>query len=159
MVDGDNYYINVQVGTEWKGIHVESQSNNDYARLIRHRGNGNLFRFHMVDDDNYYINVQVGTEWKGIHVESQSNNDYARLIRHRGNGNLFQIEKTNQTSNDEIILAHQAWERKNQELNQAKGQLKLLNAALIATPADKAAWDARLKEVISLVALLQKKNQ
>jgi hypothetical protein len=154
-VDSENSYVNVQVGTEWKGIHVEKQSNNDYARLIRHRGNGNLFRFSVVDGGNYYISVQVGTEWKGIHVEKQSNNDHARLIRHQGNGNLFQIQKTNQTINDKIILAREAWEKKLQELDQPKDRLKLLNAALIATPADKAAWDARLAQVIALITALQ----
>ncbi|MFO0051537.1 MAG: LamG-like jellyroll fold domain-containing protein, partial [Dolichospermum sp.] len=154
-VDSENSYVNVQVGTEWKGIHVEKQSNNDYARLIRHRGNGNLFRFSVVDGGKYYISVQVGTEWKGIHVEKQSNNDHARLIRHQGNGNLFQIQKTNQTINDKIILAREAWEKKLQELDQPKDRLKLLNAALIATPADKAAWDARLAQVIALITALQ----
>jgi len=154
-VDSENSYVNVQVGTEWKGIHVENQSNNDYASLIRHQGNGNLFRFSVADGGNYYISVQVGTEWKGIHVENQSNNDYVRLIRHRGNGNLFQIQKTNQTSNDKIILAREAWEKKLQELNQAQDRFKLLNAALIATPADKAAWDARLAQVIALITALQ----
>ncbi|MCA2665541.1 MAG: hypothetical protein IM486_22235 [Microcystis sp. M114S2] len=154
-VDSENSYVNVQVGTEWKGIHVENQSNNDYASLIRHQGNGNLFRFSVADGGNYYISVQVGTEWKGIHVENQSNNDYARLIRHQGNGNLFQIQKTNQTSNDKIILAREAWEKKLQELNQAQDRFKLLNAALIATPADKAAWDARLAQVIALITALQ----
>ncbi|MFM6373480.1 MAG: LamG-like jellyroll fold domain-containing protein [Microcystis panniformis] len=154
-VDSENSYVNVQVGTEWKGIHVENQSNNDYASLIRHQGNGNLFRFSVADGGNYYISVQVETEWKGIHVENQSNNDYVRLIRHQGNGNLFQIQKTNQTSNDKIILAREAWEKKLQELNQAQDRFKLLNAALIATPADKAAWDARLAQVIALITALQ----
>ncbi|GBE74732.1 hypothetical protein myaer87_19590 [Microcystis aeruginosa NIES-87] len=154
-VDSENSYVNVQVGTEWKGIHVENQSNNDYASLIRHQGNGNLFRFSVADGGNYYISVQVGTVWKGIHVENQSNNDYVRLIRHQGNGNLFQIQKTNQTSNDKIILAREAWEKKLQELNQAQDRFKLLNAALIATPADKAAWDARLAQVIALITALQ----
>jgi len=102
-----------------------------------------------------YILVKVGDSWKGIHVENQSNNDYARLIRHQGNGNLFQIQKTNQTSNDKIILAREAWEKKLQELNQAQDRFKLLNAALIATPADKAAWDARLAQVIALITALQ----
>ncbi|MCA2720029.1 LamG-like jellyroll fold domain-containing protein [Microcystis sp. M169S2] len=154
-VESENSYVNVQVGTEWKGIHVENQSNNDYASLIRHQGNGNLFRFSVADGGNYYISVQVGTVWKGIHVENQSNNDYVRLIRHQGNGNLFQIQKTNQTSNDKIILAREAWEKKLQELNQAQDRFKLLNAALIATPADKAAWDARLAQVIALITALQ----
>ncbi|MFM6408979.1 MAG: LamG-like jellyroll fold domain-containing protein, partial [Microcystis sp.] len=37
----------------------------------------------------------------------------------------------------------------------AQDRFKLLNAALIATPADKAAWDARLAQVIALITALQ----
>ncbi|MGA8897311.1 MAG: LamG domain-containing protein [Planktothrix agardhii] len=58
-------------------------------------------------------------------------------------------------SNDNIPIAYKSWQAKNEQLKQAKERLKLLNAALIATPADKAAWDARLAQVIALITALQ----
>jgi hypothetical protein len=58
-------------------------------------------------------------------------------------------------SNNNIPIAYQSWQAKLEQLNQAKERLKLLNAALTATPADKAAWDARLAQVIALITALQ----
>ncbi|GCL50870.1 hypothetical protein NIES3804_24430 [Microcystis aeruginosa NIES-3804] len=58
-------------------------------------------------------------------------------------------------SNDNIPIAYKSWQAKNQQLKQAFLIALLLNAALTATPADKAAWDARLAQVIALITALQ----
>jgi hypothetical protein len=59
------------------------------------------------------------------------------------------------SSNTNIDRAKEAWELKIQELKQAKEQLSLLKASLIATPADKLAWDNRLAQVVKEITILQ----
>ncbi|TRT80902.1 MAG: LamG domain-containing protein [Microcystis sp. M_OC_Ca_00000000_S217Cul] len=59
------------------------------------------------------------------------------------------------SSNTNIDRAKKDWELKTQELQLAKNELQRLQKILIATPADKAAWDARLAQVIALITALQ----
>jgi hypothetical protein len=58
-------------------------------------------------------------------------------------------------SNTNIDRAKKDWEVKTQELQLAKNDLQRLQKILTATPADKAAWDARLAQVIALITALQ----
>ena len=58
-------------------------------------------------------------------------------------------------SNTNIDLAINKIGRKTQELQLAKNDLQRLQKILTATPADKAAWDARLAQVIALITALQ----
>ncbi|MEA5563699.1 LamG domain-containing protein [Planktothrix agardhii] len=58
-------------------------------------------------------------------------------------------------SNTNIEQAKQNWEAKAAALKLANNDLETLRKALTATPADKAAWDARLAQVIALITALQ----
>ena len=57
--------------------------------------------------------------------------------------------------NTNIEQAKQNWEAKAAALKLANNDLETLRKALTATPADKAAWDARLAQVIALITALQ----
>ncbi|TRU37351.1 MAG: LamG domain-containing protein [Microcystis aeruginosa Ma_MB_F_20061100_S20D] len=68
--------------------------------------------------------------------------------------NKWQLIKC-EPSNTNIGRAKQNWEAKAAALKLANNDLETLRKALTATPADKAAWDARLAEVIALITALQ----
>jgi len=87
-----------------------------------------------------------------------SGNRYNMVLRPIGDEDYYhnwQFVSLGTQSNNNIPLAYQDWQKKLQQLNQAKEQLKLLNAALTATATDKAAWDARLAQVIQEIATIQ----
>ena len=87
-----------------------------------------------------------------------SGSRYNMVLRPIGDEDYYhnwQFVSLGTQSNNNIPLAYQDWQKKLQQLNQAKEQLKLLNAALIATSADKAAWDARLVQLIQEIATIQ----
>jgi Concanavalin A-like lectin/glucanases superfamily len=87
-----------------------------------------------------------------------SGSRYNMVLRPIGDEDYYhnwQFVSLGTQSNNNIPLAYQEWQKKLQQLNQAKEQLKLLNAALTATATDKAAWDARLAQVIQEIATIQ----
>ncbi len=95
------FHLEVQVGDQWKGVHVHNQSTYDHAAMIRHSGNGNIFKIVKRADGTYNLLVQVDfdyTEWKGIHVTSQHTEDTTPLIRDRGEGNAFRLEKVSSST-------------------------------------------------------------
>lgn len=149
--------IEVRRGTELQGIHVKDGSHSDHTPLLWRPGDGNFFRFTPFygDPSLNSLEVLIGDEWKAIHIESQSNDDNTPLILHRNFGNFFKIQKTNEVSNSNIDNIRQAREAKSLEISRVEKELKSLKDILTATPADKAAWDARLVQVIALVAGLQ----
>jgi catechol 2,3-dioxygenase-like lactoylglutathione lyase family enzyme len=105
---GREFYLKVQVGDQWKGVHVHNQSQGDGAELIRHSGNGNRVKFIKSTQvpDGYHILVEVGGAWKGVHVHNQSADDNARLIRHSGDGNVFRFVKNAQGTYNLLVQAH-----------------------------------------------------
>lgn len=92
---GREFNIEVQVGDEWKGVHVQNQSRDNGAKLIRHSGLGNRVKFIKSTEvpDGYHLMVDVSGEWTGVHIQNQSADDNAEMIRHSGNGNVFRILK------------------------------------------------------------------
>ena len=153
--------IEVRRGTELQGIHVKDGSHGDHTPLLWRPGDGNFFRFTPPFPSDPSLNslnsleVLIGDEWKAIHIESQSDDDNTPLILHRGFSNFFTIQKTNEVSNSNIDNIRQAREAKSLEISQVEKEIKSLKAVLTATPADKAAWDARLAQVIALITALQ----
>ncbi|MCX7110746.1 MAG: LamG domain-containing protein [Proteobacteria bacterium] len=63
--------------------------------------------------------------------------------------------QNNQQSNNNIPVAYEYWQNKIRELKQAQEELNRLRACLTATPADKAAWDARLTQLLREITALQ----
>lgn len=84
------FHLEVQVGDQWKGVHVQNQSQGDGAELVRHSRQGNRVKFTKSTEvpDGYHILVEVAGSWKGVHVQNQSADDNARLVRHAGDGNV-----------------------------------------------------------------------
>jgi hypothetical protein len=154
-VGNNTYNVSVQVGNSWKGVHVLNQSDNDNVSLVRHSGAGNLFSFSNVGNNTYNVSVQVGNSWKGVHVLNQSDNDNVSLVRCSGAGNLLKLEQSSERSNYNAGILYYAWQSKIQQLKQAQDELKLLNSSLTATSADKAAWDARLTQLIKEITAIQ----
>ncbi|XWK86463.1 MAG: LamG-like jellyroll fold domain-containing protein [Phormidium sp.] len=87
-----------------------------------------------------------------------SGNRYNMVLRPIGDEDYYHnwafVSLGTQTNNN-IPLAYQDWQKKLQQLNQAKEELKLLNAALVATAADKAAWEARIAQIIQELSTIQ----
>lgn len=102
------FHLEVQVGDQWKGVHVQNQSSGDGAELVRHSGPGNRIKFTKSTEvhDGYHILVDVGGTWKGVHVQNQSADDNARLVRHSGDGNIFRIVKNAQGTYNILVQAH-----------------------------------------------------
>jgi hypothetical protein len=87
-----------------------------------------------------------------------SGSRYGMVLRPNGDEDYFhkwKVVSLGDQSNNNISLAYNAWQAKLQQLNQAKEELKRLNAVLIATPADKLAWDNRLAQVVKEITILQ----
>ena len=105
------FYFSVKVGSSsWKGVHVYEQSSGDGAELIRHRGNGNLFKFLRQGDSSLgYLQVKVGNSWKGVHVYQQSNGDGAKLTRHSGNGNLCELITVGNNYHVSVKVGNSSW--------------------------------------------------
>ncbi|MGB8686527.1 MAG: LamG domain-containing protein, partial [Microcoleus sp.] len=132
-------------------------------------------RYNMVlrpiGDEDYYhnwnfislggINYQIVNSMYPNHRLAPcgfSGSRYNMVLRPIGDEDYYhnwQFVSLGTQSNNNIPFAYQDWQKKLQQLNQAKEQLKLLNAALIATSADKAAWDARLVQLIQEIATIQ----
>jgi hypothetical protein len=87
----------------------------------------------------------IGRSYMGLELVGQRISDWQKV----------KFISTGEQTNNNIALAYSAWQAKLQRLNQAKEELKRLNGVLIATPADKLAWDNRLAQVIKEITALQ----
>jgi hypothetical protein len=149
-------WLQVIVGSSsWKRVQVFNQSDNDNVSLVRHSVGAHIFWFSNVGNNTYNVSVQVGNSWKGVHVLNQSDNDNVSLVRCSGAGNLLKLEQSSERSNYNAGILYYAWQSKIQQLKQAQDELKLLNSSLTATSADKAAWDARLTQLIKEITAIQ----
>ena len=85
-------YLLIDVGGEWKGLHVLNQNDANGAALVRGRGVGNRLRI-AESPEGDVLEIKVGeTSWKPMHVQGQSSADNADLCRYDGQGNPVRFE-------------------------------------------------------------------
>jgi hypothetical protein len=135
-------------------------SGSRYNMVLRPNGDEDYYhkwKFVSLGGDSYHI-INLSYPNYRLAPCGFSGGRYGMVLRPNGDEDYYHKWKfvsLGDQSNNNIPIAYQSWQAKLEQLNQAKERLKLLNAALIATPADKAAWDARLAQVISLITALQ----
>ncbi|MEG5207856.1 LamG domain-containing protein [Microcoleus sp. ARI1-A3] len=115
------------------------------------------WKFVSLGQNSYHI-INLSYENYRLAPCGMSGSRYNMVLRPNGDEDYYHKWKfvsLGDQSNNNIPIAYQAWQAKLQQLNQAKEQLILLNAALIATPAEKAAWDARLAQLIKEITTIQ----
>jgi len=131
-----------------------------YGMVLRPIGDEDYYhnwKFVSLGGDSYHI-INLAYPNYRLAPCGMSGSRYNMVLRPIGDEDYYHKWKfvsLGDQSNNNIPIAYQSWQAKIEQLNQAKERLKLLNAALIATPADKAAWDARLAQVIALITALQ----
>jgi len=141
---GDNYRVQV-IGRDYLQLELVTQPINDCqkVKLIPTSDGYYVMSFLWGGDDN---RVQViGRNYLQLELVSQP----------IGNCQKFTLTPTTEQINNNIELAQNAWQAKLSELEQIKKRYELLKATLASTPADKAAWDARLAQVLNEIAVIQ----
>jgi hypothetical protein len=127
------------------GLELVGQGISDWQKVkFISTGDGFYVMSFKAAGDGQRVQV-IGGSYMGLELVGQGIGDWQKV----------KLISTGEQTNNNIALAYNAWQAKLEQLNQAKERLKLLNAALTATPADKAAWDARLAQVIALITALQ----
>jgi len=150
-----NYFCQIKAAGETsncygKNIYIYAQRNTDsicgYTAdqwEFIHKG-GNVYTIKAAGEtSNCY--------GKNIYIYAQRNTD--KICGYTAD--QWELIKCASSNTNSIDRAKEAWELKIQELKQAKEQLSLLKASLIATPADKLAWDNRLAQVVKEITILQ----
>ncbi|GDZ94994.1 hypothetical protein PA905_31740 [Planktothrix agardhii CCAP 1459/11A] len=141
---GDGQRVQVVVRS-YIGLELVGQGINDWQKVkFISTGDGFYVMSFKAAGDGQRVQVIVRS-YMGLELVGQGINDWQKV----------KFISTGEQTNNKIALAYNAWQAKLQQLNQAKEELKRLNAVLTATPADKAAWDARLAQVIALITALQ----
>jgi hypothetical protein len=141
---GDGQRVQV-IGRSYMGLELVGQGISDWQKVkFISTGDGFYVMSFKAAGDGQRVQV-IGGSYMGLELVGQGIGDWQKV----------KLISTGEQTNNNIALAYNAWQAKLEQLNQAKERLKLLNAALTATPADKAAWDARLAQVIALITALQ----
>ncbi|TRU51722.1 MAG: LamG domain-containing protein [Microcystis aeruginosa Ma_QC_Ch_20071001_S25] len=141
---GDGQRVQVIRGS-YSGLELVGQGINDWQKVkFISTGDGFYVMSFKEAGDGQRVQV-IRRSYSGLELVGHGINDWQKV----------KLISTGEQTNNNIALAYNAWQAKLEQLNQAKERLKLLNAALTATPADKAAWDARLAQVIALITALQ----
>ncbi|MFM6190656.1 LamG-like jellyroll fold domain-containing protein [Planktothrix sp.] len=131
-----------------------------YGIVLRSNGDEDYYhrwKFVSLGGDSYHI-INLAYPNYRLAPCGMSGSRYNMVLRPIGDEDYYHKWKfvsLGDQSNNNVPIAYKSWQAKLEQLNQAKERLKLLNAALTATLADKAAWDARLAEVIALITALQ----
>ncbi|MGL4377792.1 MAG: LamG-like jellyroll fold domain-containing protein, partial [Microcoleaceae cyanobacterium] len=135
-------------------------SGSRYNMVLRPIGDEDYYHnwaFVSLGGDTYHI-VNLSYPNHRLAPCGFSGNRYNMVLRPIGDEDYYHNWKfvsLGTQSNNNIPLAYQDWQKKLEQLNQAKEELKLLNAALVATAADKAAWEARIAQIIQEIATIQ----
>ncbi|MGV2387741.1 MAG UNVERIFIED_CONTAM: hypothetical protein LVR29_03535 [Microcystis novacekii LVE1205-3] len=106
-------------------------------------------KFISTGDGYYVMSFKGGGDGKRVQVIGRgSRPPYImglELVGHPiSDWQKVKLISTDEKTNTIIHNAHEDWQAIIPKINQAKEKLKLLNASLTATPADKAAWDAHV---------------
>jgi hypothetical protein len=144
QVGGDVWRVQL-TGREYRFLELTGQPINTWQKV----------KFTPTGDGYYLLSFQAGGD--GLRVQVIERNYLALEVTDQPI-NAWQKVKlisTGEQTNNNIGYAFEGWQLIVPVLNQAEEELKKLNAALTATPADKAAWDARLNQVIALITALQ----
>jgi|JI9StandDraft_2_1071091.scaffolds.fasta_scaffold00668_6 Concanavalin A-like lectin/glucanases superfamily len=135
-------------------------SGNRYNMVLRPIGDEDYYhnwKFISLGGNNYQVVNQMYLNHR-LAPCGFSDNRYNMVLRPIGDEDYYHNWKfvsLGTQSNNNIPVAYQDWQKKLQELNQAKDELKVLNAALVATAADKAAWEARIVQIIQELGTIQ----
>ncbi|MCF3609285.1 LamG domain-containing protein [Planktothrix agardhii 1033] len=156
---GDGERVQVKFGLSYNmGLELVGHEINDWQKVkFISTGDGfyvmsfkpavDVYRVQVVGGRIYY-NAGLGFEMgmgMGLELVGHEINDWQKV----------KFISTGEQTNLNIALAYGAWQAKLQQLKQANEDLKRLNASLIATLADKLAWDNRLAQVIKEITALQ----
>ncbi|MEY3868423.1 MAG: hypothetical protein RLZZ338_2314 [Cyanobacteriota bacterium] len=141
---GDGQRVQV-IDRGYMSLELVGQGINDYQKVeFISTGDGFYLMFFKAGGDGQKVQV-IDRGYMRLELVGQGINDYQKV----------KFTSTGEQTNNNIALAYNAWQAKLQQLNQAKEELKLLNAVLTATPADKLAWDTRLAQLLNEITTLQ----
>jgi len=154
---GDGERVQVKFGLSYNmGLELVGHEINDWQKVkFISTGDGfyvmsfkpavDVYRVQVVGGRIYY-NAGLGFGMgMGLELVGHEINDWQKV----------KFISTGEQTNLNIALAYGAWQAQLQQLKQANEDLKRLNASLIATLADKLAWDNRLAQVIKEITALQ----
>ncbi|WP_027255057.1 LamG domain-containing protein [Planktothrix agardhii] len=157
---GQNSYHIINLAYENYRLAPCGYSGGRYGMVLRPNGDEDYYhkwKYVSLGQDTYHI-INLAYENYRLAPCGMSGSRYNMVLRPNGDEDYFhkwKVVSLGDQSNNNISLAYNAWQAKLQQLNQAKEELKRLNAVLIATPADKLAWSNRLSQVSEAIKTLQ----
>ena len=159
FVPADGGFFKIRGKESGKVIDVIGYSTQNSALIHMYRDNNTDNQiWYFIPTSGGFFKIQGKQSGKLLDVVNYDTRDGARLNIYPDNNTsnqIWNLEKTSVQINNKISDALTNLQNKQQELSEKRKELANLEKVLTATPADKAAWDARLAQLIREITAIQ----